>query len=84
MKQVAKPSLPSEVAHETTTGAAIQAQVEFSNADKETQPKEDFELSKGQIISFTAHERIETGRNAEEHRDQELPFLFEGKPYKEY
>lgn len=53
MKQVAKPSLPSEVAHETTTGAAIQAQVEFSNADKETQPKEDFELSKGQIIALT-------------------------------
>ena len=51
MEQLKKTSLPSEVAHETTTGAAIQAQAEFSNADKETHPKEDF--SKGQIIALT-------------------------------
>lgn len=53
MEKFEKTSLPSEVAHETATGAAIQAQVEFSNADKETQPQEDFKLSKGQIIALT-------------------------------
>lgn len=48
-----KTSLPTEVTYETTTSTAIQAQVELSNADKETQPKEDFKLSKGQIIALT-------------------------------
>lgn len=48
-----KTSLPTEVTYETTTSTAIQAQVELSSADKETQPKEDFKLSKGQIIALT-------------------------------
>ena len=50
MEELKKLSLPSEVTHETTTGTAIQAQVENPKADKETQLNEEFKLSKGQII----------------------------------
>lgn len=47
-----KPSPSTEAAHETTTGAAIRAQVEHPKADKETQTTGVFNLNKGKTIAF--------------------------------